>query len=108
MCGKATYCEKNITVKLLERHFPDVEIVKIGTFVNKLSFNVVLRKPGIFTLGSQATSVRSGYDIDKGRHLRIPYYYHCDMFHDLSGKGGEGNKGGEREEEKPHRKEREE
>ena len=66
--------EINITLKLLKTHFDNIEIIKFDTLKYKLSYNIVLQKKGKFVKNTFKPSL-SGYEIDKGQHKDIPYYY---------------------------------
>lgn len=66
--------EPNIVLKLLNEHFKDIKIIKFNTLKYKLSFDIVLEKPGIYIKNN--INFKSGYDLDKGQNLEIGYYYH--------------------------------
>ena len=67
--------EANITRKMIDLYFPELKIIKIGTFKNKLSYNIVLQKEGEYKLNSNIKP-KSGYEIDKGVHSNQAYFYH--------------------------------
>lgn len=66
--------EINITLKLLKTHFDNIEIIKFDTLKYKLSYNIVLQKKGKFVKNTFKIPL-SGYEIDKGQHKDVPYYY---------------------------------
>lgn len=66
--------EINITLNLLKIHFNNIDIIKFNTLKYKASYNIVLQKKGKFVKNSFKTTL-SGYEIDKGEHRDIPYYY---------------------------------
>jgi len=72
----------DITLYLLEKYFKELKIIKIGTFINKLSYNVVLEKTGIFKETTYPIQI-SGYEIDSGLNKNEPYFYHNGILHKL-------------------------
>lgn len=65
---------------MIKLYFPELKILKIGTFKNKLSYNIVLQKKGTYDLESN-TKPKSGFEISKGKHIYDSYYYHNNKLH---------------------------
>lgn len=66
--------EQKIVLKLLNTHFKHIKIIKFDSLKYKLSFDIILEKPGIYIKNN--INFKSGYDLDKGKNLEIGYYYH--------------------------------
>ena len=67
--------EPEIFRKLLDTHFNGIKIIKFNTLDMKLSFDVVLEKPGVY-IPFPLSYEKSGHEIDNGVHKDVGYYYH--------------------------------
>ena len=67
--------EPLIFKELLEKHFPSINIIKFNTLEMKQSFNIIIQKDGNY-LYSSLPKINSGFDLDKGEHKDVGYYYH--------------------------------
>ena len=69
--------DMSITIKLLKKHFNNIEIIKFNTLKYKISYDIVIQKKGKFIKNNLTNKkTLSGYEIDKGINKDISYYYH--------------------------------
>ena len=75
MYGHKWNTEPEIFLKLLKDHFPLIKILKFNTLKHKLSFDIVLQKPGEYKIPSDII-FKSGFELDMGKNKDVGYYYY--------------------------------